>query len=192
MRVVHVEADAGAGKTFTANVAAHTLRKHGNKAVCSAFTAKAACSYAGGVTCHASFLFKRTDFREKADTSHRRPRKGEHSRLKQRLAVERILDADLLLIDVSTMLRAGEADIIKEDVLRLGSTGVLLYLANFAQLGPVLPGGDLAATLAHHITSSNVLNDPECVHVRLRSNVCMEHKSCSTGLLFSPDQPAKS
>ena len=35
---------------------------------------------------------------------------GERLQTKQRLALERILDADLLLIDEGTMLRAGEAD----------------------------------------------------------------------------------
>ena len=165
---------AGSGKTFTANVAAHTLRHHGRKVVCSAFTAKAACNYAGGVTCHAAFLLKRTDFREKAETTLRRPKQGERLRPKERLALARIEDAELVVIDESTMMRAGELDAVVPALRAVGFKGVLCILGNFAQLGPVLPGADVGATLKHHITSSTALNDPACVHVRLRTNVRME------------------
>ena len=59
---------------------------------------------------HAALVLKRAEFCEKVISSLRRPRQGERLRTKQRLALECILDADLLLIDEGTMLRAGEAD----------------------------------------------------------------------------------
>ena len=83
----HAEADAGAGKTFTANVAANTLRHAEKRVVCTAFTAKAACNYAAGVTCHAAFLLNRSDHREGTESRLISVARSGRGSLRDRLAV---------------------------------------------------------------------------------------------------------
>jgi hypothetical protein len=171
----HAEADAGAGKTFTANVAANTLRHAEKRVVCTAFTAKAACNYAAGVTCHAAFLLNRSDHREGTESRLISVARSGRGSLRDRLAVSRLQDAELIVIDECTMMRADEIDTISNGLQELGFTGALVVLGNFAQLGPVMPGANVGRAISQHITASKTLNSPDTKHIRLRSNVRMQH-----------------
>ena len=175
MAKFHAEADAGAGKTFTANVAANTLRHAEKRVVCTAFTAKAACNYAAGVTCHAAFLLNRSDHLEGTESRLISVARSGRGSLRDRLAVSRLQDAELVVIDECTMMRADEIDTISNGLKELGFTGALVVLGNFAQLGPVMPGANVGQAISQHITASKTLNSPDTKHIRLRSHVRMQH-----------------
>lgn len=169
LRVFRVEADAGAGKTFTANIVTNFLRARGHRVMCSAYTAKAATNYRGGSTCHRVFNLNVCAEGEvpKADlcaSGCSKPGK----------AGALIYAADVVIVDEITMMRASELDAIVDALQRLQFTGALLLLGNNAQLACVIEHATTADVLQHHVTSSRTYHARGLTrHYRLKTNVRM-------------------
>ena len=169
LRVFRVEADAGAGKTFTANIITNYLRARGHRVMCSAYTAKAATTYHGGSTCHRVFNQNVCTDGEapKADLCAVGSTKGGK-------AGALIYAADVVIVDEIPMMRASELDAIANALQRLQFTGALLLLGNNAQLAYVIEHAITADVLRHHVTSSSTYHARGTTrHYRLKTNVHM-------------------
>jgi hypothetical protein len=68
MRIVHLEAAAGSGKTFLCLCMAMAVRGDAKSARCTAFTAKAASNYPGGHTAHYEFQLNVTNIGQTPST----------------------------------------------------------------------------------------------------------------------------
>lgn len=168
-RLVHLEAQAGAGKTFLCKHLANATRAlHPDGVVCTAFTAKAARNYANGQTCHRALTLQVSEPHEEPTLKILKTGAEGAAAARTRLA-----HSVLIIMDEISMMRCGEFDAVWDALKVVGFRGILLAVGNDAQLGPVIQGGPANALLLHHITVSGAYNDAATVHKYLTSNVRM-------------------
>jgi hypothetical protein len=120
---IHVEANAGTGKTFLALVIAAACQQRRDTFLLSAYTAKAASHFPGGHTCHFTFHLNVTDITKRPQTRLLRPGTRQSCASDDLRASIRIRDAALIVVDEISMLRAGELDAIYTSISDIGFIG---------------------------------------------------------------------
>lgn len=120
---LHVEGEAGGGKTFTLQRLLAEARAMGRIVLPAAFPAKVSRKFRGGQTLHFWFKLKPTSAGEAVELRLETPSADPASDSQAQAAARIVQRARLVFIDEATMMRADELDAVCQKVVELDFRG---------------------------------------------------------------------
>lgn len=162
---LHVEGEAGGGKSFELNVLLNHARNLERATIAGAFPAKVALQFAGGQTLHYWFGLRPSNPGEDIIVDAYMPPLPPALPTRAQARGKILREARLIFGDEITMMRSDELDALVDKLDELGFRGVFLIVGNCAQLGAVMPGKGIAEQIAYSLQRSR--HWTRFVHLRL-------------------------